>query len=275
MELENGIGDTAAFIELERTMKFWRQSHQAKFGPNNECPFYPESWLHLDMISWGLYHTLSARPSILNTLLRPACPISDSPLAVALVEHGTESPDPRIVRLLLEQGANPDDRCNSFGKDRTVWQAFLEHKCGIAEVNCSETNLFLDEEDRRLQVEIIKELLLHGADPFVLGRGTSSNFIRNKLSTWATPEDMAVLEKFWLQRLSRQERYSQLALRGPFLHHVKQWLPRSVKEKAYKFGQTCPKLWADDLARGSMVECDGWILPDVFDNGISIERENN
>ena len=259
-ELEDDTGDIAIVHELERTMKILKNARRSRLGSNNDPPHYSEFWLPMEMIRRGLYHTLYANPNFVKMLLKRGCPNGVCPLTVAVMHQDRGRPDPRIVRLLLEQGANPYDRCHRPGRNRSVWQAFLEHECEKKQVDGFETNA-LSEEQRRVRVEIIKELLIHRADMYLIGNGASVNSFRANLWSWATLEDIAYLENIWLQALRHPGQYSNTEMRKT------KWLPWSPMGKALKLSLAYATPWANDSVRGAMVEHEDWIFPDIFENG--------
>jgi len=218
LELRNRFVDAAIIDELNRTMN----SHRSKHSSIKYRAEYPESWLIIEAISLGLYQYVSSHPDKLKLLIEEGCYTGMSPLDFALMYYYGKQPDLRMVRLLLDQGANPNAASDFAGKDKaTVWNTFVD-----AKPRTLESIGILSGEERRQRVEIVEALLAHGADPDI---GNKDDYFRNKMSLFATPEEVAYLDDLRLQqRASQQRAFQQPALQqqAPItvLQYLKQWL---------------------------------------------------
>lgn len=143
---------------------------------------------------------LSNSPEKLKTLIKRRCPDGSPPLHVALQQsHNGEEPDPRVITLLLNQGASLNSSVGTAGLS-TIWDSYLQ------DIQSSERAL--TGEERRARVAIIEELLLHVADPGV-------DHFYDSMSGFATSEEAAHLEDVRLGKLFRKTP----------LYQIRKWLP--------------------------------------------------
>lgn len=200
--------------ELDRTICAFRKTYPPEYNartytPVNVTARYPENWLITEIMKRHLYSYLSKSPDKLRILIKKRCPDGLPPLDVALQCHYGEEADPRIVSLLLNQGASPNGPVGTVGQ-RTVWQSYLE---GMQ-------IKILTEEERRARVAIIEALLLHGADPSV---GDSDVYFRSVISHSAIPEEVAHLEGIRLEKLYQ----------STTLYQIRKWFPWRVSYKSF------------------------------------------
>lgn len=206
MEIKGSCENAGIVNELDRTISIFRKTYPPEYNPRVFAPMnvtarYPENWLVTEAMKRHLYSYLSNSPDKLRILIKKRCPDGLPPLYVALQYHNGEEADPRIISLLLNQGASPNGPIGTIGQ-RTVWHSYLE---GM------KTEILTGEE-RLARVAIIEELLIHGADP---GVGDSDIFFRTVISCFATSEEVAHLEGIRLEKLSQSSH----------LYQIRKWLP--------------------------------------------------
>ena len=204
MEIRGSYKHGVIVDELDQTISNFRKTFPSKYDPQTYAPInvsarYPETWLITEAMKRRLYGFLSDSPDKLKTLIKKRCPDGLPPLHVALESYNDEEADYRIVSLLLNQGASPNSSVGTVGLG-TIWDSYLQKMYSGERT--------LTGEERRTRVAIIEELLLHGADPGV-------DHFRNKMSCFATAEEVAHLEDVRLGKLSENTP----------LYQIRQWLP--------------------------------------------------
>ena len=214
MEIKGNCENATIVNELDRTISTFRKTYPPEYNartytPVNVTARYPENWLITEIMKRHLYSYLSKSPDKLRILIKKRCPDGLPPLDVALQCHNGEEADPRIISLLLNQGASPNGPVGTVGQ-RTVWQSYLE---GMQIKT-------LTEEERRARVAIIEALLLHGADP---GVGDSDVYFRSVISHSATPEEVAHLEGIRVEKLYQSSS----------LYQIRKWFPWRVSYKSF------------------------------------------
>ena len=209
-ELRNGTHLIPVVDELDRTMTVFRKTHPATYSPRscnppllipkNVTARHPKTWLITEAIKRQLFQYVSSNPDKLRMLIEEGCPDGLSPLYVALGERIEDKVDPRIIEILLEQGAKPNMTIGTVGQN-TVWQSYLgsvRFKAVGAE--------------RRAHISIIETLLMHGADP---NTDKGDDDFHTTISKFGTFEEIAHLEAIRLQKRAETKP----------LYHLKKWLP--------------------------------------------------
>ena len=214
LELKGNDANAVIVDELDRTINIFRKTYPPEYNPRlytsiNVTARYPENWLITEALKRHLYNYLSNSPDKLRKLIKKTCPDGLPPLDVALHCHNGEEADPRIISLLLTEGANPNGSVGTVGQ-RTVWQSYLERM----------KPKILTGEQRRARVAVVEKLLLHGADP---GVGDSDVYFRDIISDFATSEELAHLEGIRLEKLSQSTP----------LYQIKRWFPWRASYKSF------------------------------------------
>ena len=213
MEIKGSYENGFIVDELDKTISVFRNTDLSKYDPQTYAPInvsarYPETWLITEAMKRRLYRYLSDSPDKLKTLIRKRCPDGSPPLHVALESHNDEEADPRIISVLLNQGASPNSSVGTVGLG-TIWDSYLQ------KMRSSERTL--TGEERKARVAIIEELLLHGADPGV-------DRFREYMSCFATSEEVAHLEDIRLGKLFQKTP----------LHQIRKWLPWKGFNKSFE-----------------------------------------
>ena len=214
MEIKGSYENGAIVDELDRTISVFRNTYPSEYHPRLYTPMnvsarYPETWLITEAMKQRLHGYLSSSPDKLKTLIKKRCPDGSPPLHVALQQsYNGEEADPRIISLLLNQGASPNSSVGTAGLG-TIWDSYLQ------KMHSSERSL--TGEERRARVAIIEELLLHGADPGV-------DHFRDNMSRFATSEEVAHLEDIRLGKLFQKTP----------LYQIRKWLPWKGFNKSFE-----------------------------------------
>ena len=219
MEIKDSYENATIIDELDQTIRVIRNTYPPDYNPRLFSPInvsarYPENWLITEAMKRHWYRYLSNSPDKLRTLTKKRCPDGLPPLYVALQCHNDAEADPRIISLLLRLGASPNSSVGTLGTG-TIWESYLGEMVSKKMVS----KKILSGEERRARVEIIEELLLHGADP-ALG---DSFVFRDIISQFATSEELAHLEDVRLGKLTQN---------NP-LYQMRKWLPWKILNKSF------------------------------------------
>ena len=188
--------------EIARLRKRETQGYNLEW--NSLSPYlalgYQKDWIIKLAVRRGLYFFLlmeleQVRDAVKEGVTRPR-PLLDYALRPAhgpLLESSyTLNPDPKVVRLLLEEGANPNEN-NSMGYP--IWDSFLEIQEHWRSQQRAET--------RRDIVTIVELLLTHGA-------AIPRKRLPDDMSDFCTPQRTMGLERTSKKpKLSRKSTFSR------------------------------------------------------------------
>lgn len=193
MEVRSRYTYLDLFDEMERTTAALRYDNVPRWdenwSPANIAAGYPEGWLIPMSIKWHLYHYLVRESHRLRMLNKQKCCDGRPPLDIALRDSVV---DPQIIKLLLDLGADP----NQKHELATVWalyfSALSEDKPLSQEDSRREHQV--PRMQRRAQVETLELLILHGADPAI-----GDKHFREVVSRFGVNDDVEHLEALRLQ----------------------------------------------------------------------------
>ena len=166
---------------------------------------YHENWLVPAAVQRGLYGYLHQEIGRVKALIlrrdvnieRPLLDFALQPVKDPLSQGKHHiRPDPRVVSLLLDNGADPNETCENV----PIWKRFLDQPY-ILDLDFVRDQLGLSY--HRTMVKIVEMLLIHGAD---LSIWDYDGNVKEELSSFVTSEEAIRLKSTWDKARDKRQR---------------------------------------------------------------------